>query len=61
LTELEYLGLVGTKVSDASLPILKRFTKLKTLNLVDSKLTPPGADELRDALPDCEVFGPDAE
>jgi hypothetical protein len=52
---LETLGLSGTPISNASLDLLKTFTLLKTLDVRRTKLTAGAIDELRSALPRCQI------
>lgn len=53
--DLTHLGLDGTVVSDASVNVLASFKSLKYLNIADTDLTKDGRQQLREALPDCEV------
>lgn len=53
--DLTHLGLDGTVVSDASVDVLAGFKSLKYLNIADTDLTKEGRQQLRKALPDCEI------
>jgi hypothetical protein len=50
-SQLEWLNLDGTQVSDAGLVHLKRLTKLSQLNLFNTRVTDAGVNELKQALP----------
>jgi len=52
LTELD---LQGTSVTDASIPVLKVMTALKTLNLEKTQISDRGVRELQKALPNCKI------
>lgn len=52
---LESLDLSGTPITDASFELLKTFTLLKTLDVRRTKLTAGAIDELRSALPRCQI------
>jgi hypothetical protein len=46
-------------VTDAGLEHLKNLTRLKELDLYDTKVTAAGVAELQKALPKCQIrFGP---
>jgi hypothetical protein len=56
LTELDdWLGLVGTKVTNNSLPVLSGFRKLKHLNLRKTQVTADAVQTLQRALPKTEI------
>jgi hypothetical protein len=52
---LEELQLDHTAVSDESVASLSRWTKLKSLDVTGTVITPEGLAKLRAALPDCEI------
>ena len=54
--ELTTLRLTGCDVSDASIDQITRYANLKTLFIRWTAITPNGADEIRQQLPDCQVF-----
>ncbi len=56
LTKLEWLDLSSTRVTDAGLVHLKGLTRLERLDLSDTRVAEEGIEELRKALPNCEVF-----
>ena len=53
---LTFLHLGGTKITDAAVPTLVKFTKLTTLHVNRTKVTEAGVEELKKALPGCEVI-----
>ena len=53
---LTFLHLGGTKITDAAVPTLVKFQKLTTLHVNRTKVSSEGAEELRKALPGCEVI-----
>ena len=53
--KLEWLGLIGTEITDARWVHLKELTPLKELTLYKSKVTDAGVRELRKALPYCLI------
>lgn len=55
LQSLEYLNLYGTAVSDAGLTDLQGLKNLKALYLWQTKVTPTGVEQLKTALPKCQV------
>jgi hypothetical protein len=55
LTRLQALTLAYTRVSDVSLPRLKRLTGLRNLDLWLTKVSEIGLDELRQAMPSTSV------
>ena len=57
LAELEYLNLYGTKVTDAGIAKLAELKNLKKLYLWQSLATEKGLEELRLAMPKCEIVG----
>jgi hypothetical protein len=59
LTHLRRLTIREPDVSDASLPILKGFSRLKQLDIQGTRITPQGIAELKLALPNCEIEGPE--
>ena len=56
LRRLKWLLLTGTKVSDPGMEHLKVLTELKALNLGNTHVTKEGIEELRKALPNCEII-----
>jgi hypothetical protein len=58
LTQLEWLGLSGTRVSDAGLAHLSRLGALKMLWVEGTPVTADGAARLRQSLPNCTIVGP---
>jgi hypothetical protein len=56
LTQLEYLSLLDSQVSDAGLVHLKNLQGLQILLLNGSKVTDAGLREIRQALPRAKVF-----
>jgi len=55
LPELTTLGLKITPLTDANVPVLARCKPLTSLLLIHSDLTAAGLEQLRQALPDCEI------
>jgi len=55
LQNLEYLNLYGTAVSDAGLTDLQGLKNLKALYLWQTKVTPTGVEQLKTALPNCQI------
>jgi len=55
LSNLESLNLERTRVSDASIPVLARLTRLQRLKLKGTAITEAGRQQLRAALPHCQV------
>jgi hypothetical protein len=49
------LDLGFTKITDTGLANLKAFTQLKTLNLIETKVTDEGVKKLQQALPNCHI------
>jgi outer membrane protein assembly factor BamB len=56
MTQLSKLNLVGAKINDAGIDDLKRLRNLKQLTLVGSRISADGLNQIRMALPDCEVI-----
>lgn len=52
---LRCLSLIGTNVSDASSPVLKRLLQLQELNLTNTRVSARAVRDLRTALPNCQV------
>lgn len=50
------LDLSRTKISDAGLVHLKGLTSLTYLNLSATEVTKEGVEELKAALPNCQIF-----
>lgn len=57
LASMENLTLSETGLSDAAVPHLKKLTKLKELDVSGTNITRAGSDELKQALPMCDVRG----
>jgi CubicO group peptidase (beta-lactamase class C family)/predicted esterase len=55
LTNLERLHLGETKISDAAIPYIAKLTRLKKLYIHDTAITSAGIEQLRAALPKCEI------
>jgi hypothetical protein len=55
---LEQLSLDGCPIDDEALPTLKRLSKLKTLIVTGTHLSPSANAALKKALPQAEVVGP---
>ena len=55
LTNLEYLNLYGTQVTDSGLSQLEGLKNLKAIYLWQTKVTPAGVENLKKALPKCEI------
>lgn len=56
LTNLEdWLGLTDTQMSDEGLKYFKGFKKLKEINLLRTKVTEHGAEELKSSLPNLRI------
>jgi len=58
LTGLGELYLDGTQITDAGLPHLQRLAGLKQLCLTNTQVTDAGLAQLRQALPNCSIYGP---
>ena len=56
LNNLEDLSLAYTDVTDACLVELEALTGLKSLGLMQSNITAAGAERIRQALPNCEMW-----
>ena len=56
MPNLESLSLWDSNVDNSGLPHLKKLRQLKRLVVGRTMLTPDAIQELRDALPDCEVI-----
>jgi len=56
LTRLRLLDLSDTPVADDAVPHLRRMTSLRILVLARTKISPAGAADLQQALPDCVVL-----
>ena len=55
LTNLEWLYLIETQVTDAGLEHLKELTNLETLILLETQVTEEGVKKLQKALPNCNI------
>ena len=58
LTQLQWLNLYGTRVTDAGLQHLKGLTRLQSLDLTGSAVTAAGVRDLKKALPKVQICGP---
>jgi hypothetical protein len=56
LTNLARLSLDSTNVSDAAAKSLTAFKRLEKLNLYHTTFTEQGHEQIRTALPDCEII-----
>ena len=56
LTNLRRLSLDSTNVSDASIRWLKEFRQLRELNLYHTFITEKGHQQVREAVPQCEII-----
>jgi hypothetical protein len=56
LPKLTHALLMGTKISDAAVPILARNKNAKEIFIRWTRISNEGAERLRAALPDCQVF-----
>ncbi len=56
LTSLTSLDLKYTEVTDAGLEHLKGLTNLERLHLDNTQVTAQGGDDLRQALPNCDIY-----
>ena len=56
LTKLEYLGLTYTQVTDAGMANVKPLNSLKELCLNCSNVTHDGYMDMKNALPNCQVY-----
>jgi hypothetical protein len=56
LTELRWLVLMDTGVTDQGLKHIRHLKKLERLDLEGSKVTKQGAEELKKALPDVRIY-----
>ncbi len=51
----DWLGLSDTQINDAAVKYFKNFKKLRSINLLRTKVTERGARELKQALPNCSI------
>jgi len=58
LSKLRWLSLCDTPVSDAGLVHVKELTNLERLFVTDTRVTNRGVNELRRALPNCQIDYP---
>jgi hypothetical protein len=56
IPSIEILDLGNTSTDDKSVPALSALTKLKKMSLFDTDLSDSGIDQLRRALPNCEIL-----
>jgi hypothetical protein len=52
LTDVDFLG---SDVTDASIPILRRMQRLKSLDVRQTRLSAAGVDEIQSALKACKI------
>ena len=55
-TNLKSLYLVGTKITDASIPHLKKLTNLQRVDIVGTKISAQGKQELQAAMPGLKIY-----
>ncbi len=55
LTGLERLGLWKTPITDNSIEPLSKLKQLRILDIRGTKITPEGVEQLRKALPECQI------
>jgi citrate lyase alpha subunit len=55
LKEIKNLYLANSKITDASIPVLKDLEKLAVLNISSTGITDKGVKELMAAIPGCYV------
>ena len=53
--QLEELFLDSTQITDAGLEHLRGLTQLRTVDLRNTQVTDKGVNELKKALPNCEI------
>ncbi|MDA8746097.1 hypothetical protein N9N28_15845 [Rubripirellula amarantea] len=56
--QLEELWLTDTRITDEAVPYLTQLTELKQLDVALTEMTPDGVQQLRKALPNCEISDP---
>jgi hypothetical protein len=56
LTQVQYLYLDGTRITDAGLTQLHGATALREIGLTQTEVTAKGIEDLKAALPNCRVF-----
>lgn len=56
MSKLKYLCLIGTAVTDASVPHILKLKSLEVLELRGSAISNAGVDQLRAALPECNIM-----
>ena len=56
LTEARRMTLYDTQITDADLEYLKRLSNLNRLQFRGTQVTDEGIKELRNALPNCEIY-----
>ncbi|MFH2012638.1 MAG: hypothetical protein ABIJ37_08075 [Pseudomonadota bacterium] len=55
-TNLKSLYLVGTKITDASIPHLKKLKNLQRVDIVGTKISPQGKQDLQTAMPGLKIY-----
>jgi hypothetical protein len=55
-TQLRWLSLQDTQVSDAGLEQLRRLSRLEMLDLVGTRVTERGVEEFQKSWPKCKVL-----
>lgn len=58
LTSLKGLDLSNTQITDAGLVHLQKLKSIRWLFLRNTEVTDTGLDNLRNALPNCQILGP---
>ena len=56
--QLGTLFLTDTQITDAGLKDVTKLHKLKMLRISGTKVTKAGVTELKEALPNCKIYGP---
>ena len=56
MTNLKTLGFNGTQITDSGLVHLQNLSNLEALSLSYTKVTDAGIAELRQALPNCNIY-----
>jgi hypothetical protein len=55
LGKLETLDLAGTAVDDSAVDWIRKLTALRKLTIANTKITDAGRQQLKEALPECEI------
>lgn len=56
--EIEWVDLANTQVTRTRLAQMQGLTSLQWLSLADTQVTDAGTKKLRQALPNCQIWGP---